>query len=704
MKSAHDLEMAYLFGDEGHLEYIFADMKVDFLDRCFAHFLILDTTTTAAFVFAALCLASIVVGNLWIIFRCVRSVLGLLTGFVYYQLGRRAATLRIISTLLVFTAAYAVFLKPATLYLYGFIGGWTVEHGELTVSCVNAIYQFINAGITDLTEWHQISKCFGEYDAISWNIWLQDRYASPIDDDDDINHLPGIICALASLVLSTCLSAGYFVAVWITQSPSEPEDTLTVLREEGENYKSLLGQYSGLVDQCVPIIRELVDALGHGKEELARRSDALRIMQETLQASWEANQRLSEVHIVQEEFRRQTDPTNTELRLEVVELTRKLELAQRDLTQVERAGADTSRALTEKVAMLQRELADQDDAAIASRTEIALLRAQVSTRAHQLTTRESSLADTKAALETAVGKCRHGGIKYDSLKASYDSLKESHDNLKASHANLKVSHDSIMTGYQIMRMASQERDQAVAHVATLQAELTATKTEANDVFARLQRDLTLARQAVAQSQLYEASRREEQSALEAKCRAIELDSGTDAESQAKAFARERADLQGQLEKADRELRESQKEVNSLSIDLSFTKDRLDVFEEEKRNASQEIPVRKLVDVSALQRGLTKSELTVATQLSEIADLKEQLQKLGNGVREPTDAALQAQVEGMRTQLAAEKSAHTNDQLRLNKQVQDLEARNQKLQISMSNAEVGRNRCMRNSPPRRPLSA
>jgi hypothetical protein len=109
MKSNHDLEMAYLFGDEGHLEYIFADMKADFLDRCFARFLILDTTTMAAFVFAALYLVSIMVGNLWIIFRCVHSILGFLTGFVYYQLGRRAATLRIISTLLVFTAAYAVF-------------------------------------------------------------------------------------------------------------------------------------------------------------------------------------------------------------------------------------------------------------------------------------------------------------------------------------------------------------------------------------------------------------------------------------------------------------------------------------------------------------------------------------------------------------------------------------------------------------------
>jgi hypothetical protein len=56
------------------------------------------------------------------------------------------------------------------------------------------------------------------------------------------------------------------------------------------------------------IIRGLEDALEHGKKELARRSDALRIKEEMLQASWEANRRLSEVHLVQAEFRRQTDP------------------------------------------------------------------------------------------------------------------------------------------------------------------------------------------------------------------------------------------------------------------------------------------------------------------------------------------------------------------------------------------------------------
>ncbi|KAN0078603.1 hypothetical protein V8E54_005116 [Elaphomyces granulatus] len=97
------------------------------------------------------------------------------------------------------------------------------------------------------------------------------------------------------------------------------------------------------------IIRGLTDALEHGKKELARRSDALCI-KEMLQASYEANRRLSEVRLVQEEFRCQTDPTNTELHLEVSKLTRKLELAQHDLTRVE---AEMSSALAEQVAMLQ---------------------------------------------------------------------------------------------------------------------------------------------------------------------------------------------------------------------------------------------------------------------------------------------------------------------------------------------------------------
>ena len=118
-----------------------------------------------------------------------------------------------------------MFLKPAILYLWGFTGGWTAEHGELTVSCVNAFGRFIDAGVTSLTEWYQTCTCFGEEDGISWHAWLQNWDASPIDGD--INHFPGIICALVGLALSAWLCSVYFVAVWVNQPPSEPDDTVT---------------------------------------------------------------------------------------------------------------------------------------------------------------------------------------------------------------------------------------------------------------------------------------------------------------------------------------------------------------------------------------------------------------------------------------------------------------------------------------------
>ncbi|KAN0078602.1 hypothetical protein V8E54_005115 [Elaphomyces granulatus] len=72
--SSHDLEIAYLFGDEGHLEYLFGDREIDSLDRYLAQFSILDTTA-AVFVFAALCLLAIMVGKMRIILHCVHSVL-----------------------------------------------------------------------------------------------------------------------------------------------------------------------------------------------------------------------------------------------------------------------------------------------------------------------------------------------------------------------------------------------------------------------------------------------------------------------------------------------------------------------------------------------------------------------------------------------------------------------------------------------------
>jgi hypothetical protein len=298
----------------------------------------------AAFIFAALCLLSIMAGNMRIILRCVHSVPGFLAGTLrfatmgarlghllerftaYYRpgdkLGRCTATLRIISTLLAVTGTYAILLKPAILYLCGFIGGWTVEHGELTAFCVNTFGRLIDVGVTGLTEWHQICTCFGEEDGISWHAWLQDWYASPVYSD--INHLLGIICALAGLILNVWLFAMYFVAVWMTREPDN-----TILQKDGDDYQSILGQYSSLVDRSISIIRELVDALEHGKEELARRSDALRIKEEML--------------------------------------------------------------------------VDRDEAVIASQTECASLRDQVLTQERQLAATESSLADAKAVLEGTVG-------------------------------------------------------------------------------------------------------------------------------------------------------------------------------------------------------------------------------------------------------------------------------------------------------------
>jgi hypothetical protein len=74
MTSDHDSEMAYLFGDEGHLTYLFGDSEIGILDQWLTLFVILDTTTIATFIFAALCPLSIVVGNMQTVLRYVPSV------------------------------------------------------------------------------------------------------------------------------------------------------------------------------------------------------------------------------------------------------------------------------------------------------------------------------------------------------------------------------------------------------------------------------------------------------------------------------------------------------------------------------------------------------------------------------------------------------------------------------------------------------
>ena len=112
----------------------------------------------------------------------------------------------------------------------------------------------------------------------------------------------------------------------------------------------------------------------------------------------------------------------------------------------------------------------------------------------------------------------------------------------------------------------------------------------------------------------------------------------------------------------------------------------------KIRGTQKIIPRKMFNTPAIQRALTRSELTVATQLFEITDPKMQLRRLGESPsRRPRSSNFQALKDG---------TSSGEIDICTPMTIQDLEIRNQKLQISVSDAEAGLNRHVRNPSLRR----
>jgi hypothetical protein len=105
-------------------------------------------------------------------------------------------------------------------------------------------------------------------------------------------------------------------------------------------------------------------------------------------------------------------------------------------------------------------------------------------------------------------------------------------------------------------------------------------------------------------------------------------------------------------------------------------------------------------VKVLQAENKQHKETILQQSSAIAELRAKLGQLEKRVTEPTDGVLGARADRLKGALEAEKSAHTNTQLRFHKQVKDLEADNQKLRVSLSNAQAALGRRGKDSPMRR----
>ncbi|EAW11322.1 uncharacterized protein ACLA_090150 [Aspergillus clavatus NRRL 1] len=357
----------------------------------------------------------------------------------------------------------------------------------------------------------------------------------------------------------------------------------------------------------------------------------------------------------------------------------------------------------------------------------------------ELQTRNDQLASMERRLATADKETdserRRAADRIHELEAHVQDLTAKNEEFQASRDNLSQMCSSLAT-------VQQERDDAFQQIVQLQNELESTRTTAEAVFLESQESLAQARaleselqqsmhdlqhacdSSLAQERAASASARARIAELEAEVadlqtqrslamrdaeRAQQRAAATAAAAAAAAAANpgpqtvelkaEIADLQTQRGLAMRDAERAQKRADDAEKTITILETRLSKHENAARGSLQDIPKRQMGNIGSISTALAESEVKVAQQQNQISDLQRQIEEFKKGASGPSDDAVAEEVQKLRGALDQVRRERTEDQVRWDKRTRELEEDNQKLRVSLSNAEaVSRRRAGGRRPP------
>ncbi|KAL1998763.1 hypothetical protein VTN02DRAFT_5602 [Thermoascus thermophilus] len=564
-------------------------------------------------------------------------------------------------------------MLPALQYLFGLRDGLFSGRREVSGHCVSVMHWFDTAGVSTQRQWLEIMYCLGEEAGLEWNARLQDDMRCHPFFNGEICHVYSLLFAI--VVVSVLTSVYLLSADFSTEAVASPEHSFLQrpITEEDIGDRTVCHAYEVDLDWC--------------KKALETKNEELRCTMAMLRQTWAHNKRLAALRVVADRNNRPRRPEpsnadNDELRRNVDQLQRALREARDQLRRVEDDTARRSASHREEVADWERRLAESEERVANALSEGTALRIELQAQTDKTAAAERRLADQNERHRDRIEGAQAQELaalsaKYDALQGSYGQLSEHCRALQAVHAAMEI--------------VKRERDEAAGRIVALQAELEATQTRANEAFAA-------GRNALEEAQGSEMALRQQlqslQSSVAQRCCDIELEALSRARSQAaEEFARERQDLERQVARALQDAERSHRRAEEADATVRLLEHRLARFE--AKGSLQEIPKRHLGDLGSIQAARENSEVTIAEQLSEIASLQKQIAAL-KAQQGPADERWRAHVEKLRRDLAAEKTARTNDLLRLGRENGELRAERQKLQISLSNAEAALGRRGRGS--------
>ncbi|XBQ85516.1 hypothetical protein V6000_001262 [Aspergillus fumigatus] len=260
--------------------------------------------------------------------------------------------------------------------------------------------------------------------------------------------------------------------------------------------------------------------------------------------------------------------------------------------------------------------------------------------------------------------------------------------LTAQNEVLQALCDSLSRECGSLAAIQRERDNAFGLISALQHELVSTRATAETAFRESQESL-------AQTRAAESTLRQSMQELRHTCDltlAQERAASARAQARASELGAEVEDLQTKVGLAMRDAQRAQERAESAERTIGILQTRLTRHEDAARGALQEIPKRQIGNLGSISTALAESEVKVAQQQAEINALRCQVEQFKlQGPSGPIDKAVQEDVQKLRAALDRVRRERTEDQLRWDKRVRELEEDNRKLRVSLSNAEAASGR-------------
>lgn len=598
----------------------------------------------------------------------------------------------------------------AARYVSGLVDGWNAQ--TQSPDCPGAISRY---HLNDWLSQDRLSEtyyCLGEKSgfklhALIMNDWLSPSRFVGNDGKGEISHFYALalvscvisfaIMAMASYILLPRaavfqhvksslfqLESQYPLGTPITQKESDLWNMISQYEVDIDRKKAQLASKSTLLDAAVSELHASKARQEEGWAQVGiladRRNRALEAQYHEQSLSRKLRQQLVEtggkLKVAEGRIRDEREELANAHR-QVADQRKQIFEEQKELDHTRQQLLDN-----QQLANHHQKLAEERERLDGVRDQLAAQCQQFAEEHQRLVAENQQYAEREQGLaqefERLVAENQQQAEKQKGLVQYQEPLTHEHQELINQGSQLNAS----------LKAAQRERDEALTQAMSLQLDLDSTTMTASITYAHSQESLSRAQQA-------ESTLQQAMADLKSACNqtlAQERAASQEARSQASGLSAEVNDLETKIGMAMRDAQRSHEQATNAQGTIDMLEHRLARHQAVQSGSTQEIPKRQTGNTGSMATALADKDVAVAAQTAEIANIKRQLEQVKKEApaaapQQPADPAIKEGFQKLRAVLEKERRARTEDNVRWGSKTRDLEADNQKLRVSLSNAEA-----------------